>query len=294
MNVNIVTVNTGWILQKIAERTAKYNTDKSVTFTVSHRPDPNADVNYYVDLQNCFGGQQTKCDIAYFTHADENSPRWLTNVLINQNGYQLDGIISMNRRYTDMLIDVGYPAHRVTTITPGETRDAFKIKKITVGVVSRGGWPGYGQQFMEEFFTKYDCKNFKFRFLGSGWNGLYPIVSQKNIDVEFQDDIDYSIYPDFYHSLDYLLIPGLWTAGPMSMQEALSCGIPIIGADVGFVNYEFQADYSFTPGSVLELSNIFDDIQRPILQRRSQVENMSWSNYAKDVVSFITKIKSLP
>ena len=292
MNINIVTVTSGWILQKIAERTASNNKDPSIKISVSHTPDYDADVNFYIDIQNCYSGYRTKCDIGYLTHADLDSSEWLTNLMLTQGGYGLDGIVSMNGRYTKMLTSIGYPVRRSATITPGETHGTFPLRKIVLGIVSRGGWPGYGQQFMEKFLSTYDCKCFKFRFLGRGWDALKPISAAHNIDIEFIDDSDYSLYPKFYHTIDHLLIPGMWTAGPMSMQEALSCGVSIIGADVGFVNYEFRADYVFPPGDVDGLSKILSEIQLPILKRRSQVESMTWCGYTKTVVEFIKRIKS--
>jgi glycosyltransferase involved in cell wall biosynthesis len=292
MHINIVTVTSGWILQKIAERVASNNTVEGVKFVVSHVADSSA-INYYVDLQNCYRGQKTKLDIAYFTHADLNSKKWLVNLMNTFSGWGLDGIMSMNRRYTDMLTEVGYPKEKLITLTPGQTYDTFPLRKTKIGVVSRGNFEGYGQFFMQRFFSTYDCSNFEFKFLGDGWDHLLPITEPRNIKVELVSDIDYSIYPIFYNSIDYLLIPGLWTAGPMSMQEALSTGTPVIGADVGFVNYEFQADYVFQPDDVEGLCNILDVIQAPLLKRRAQVENMTWKNFTTDLVDFIKKMRGI-
>jgi hypothetical protein len=189
-----------------------------------------------------------------------------------------------------MLIEIGYPSEKIITITPGQTREMFPLRKIKIGVVSRGGHEGYGQFFMERFFETYDCRNFTFKFLGNDWGNLLPITGPRNIDLQLTGDADYSVYPSFYQDIDYLLIPGLWTAGPMSMQEALSTGTPIIGADVGFVNYEFQADYVFIPNDVAGLGSILDTIQAPLLERRAQVESMTWHNFTVGVVDFIRKM----
>jgi len=292
VKINIVTVTSGWILQKIAERVQRGNDREDVAIRVSAAADPSADVNYYVDLQNCFYGQKTKCDIAYFTHAHENSPEWALSLLQSRKAFEnLEGIVSMNKRYTDMLTDLGFPKEKLTTIVPGETGATFPMKKIKIGIVSRGGYEGYGQFFMENLFKTHKLENFEFYFLGDGWqDGIWPIAQKNKIGVGFYSDVDYDIYPDFYRQIDYLLIPGLWTAGPMSMQEALSSGIPVIGADVGFVNYEFKADYVFPPNDVEALHKIFKQIESPPLQRRRQVENMSWKNYATQLITFIEKI----
>jgi glycosyltransferase involved in cell wall biosynthesis len=291
MHINIVTVASGWILQKIAQRTAQNCVVPGINMSVSHSPMLNADVNYYVDLQNCYFNYKTKLDIAYFTHADLNSTQWVIDLFKERNAMHLNGIISMNYRYTKMLESIGYPKDKLITIVPGETKNMFPLRKIIIGVVSRGGYPGYGQQFMEDFFKSYNCTNFRFRFLGNGWGNLAVITKDKGIEIEFLSDVNYDIYPEFYRTIDYLLIPGLWTAGPMSMQEALSTGTPIIGADIGFVNYEFKADYVFEPGNVPQLSSILDGILSPLLNRRAQVEDMSWIGYATDVVNFILRMK---
>ena len=293
MHINIVTVSSGWILQKISERTANACNNKidGHIMTVSHVVDENADVNYYADLQNCYHGQKTKCDVAYFTHADMNSPHWLKSLLNDTNSFNnLDGIVSMNGRYTDMLKSVGW-SKPLETITPGETKDNFPLRKIKIGVVSRGGYPGYGQQFIENLLQSYDFENFKLKFLGNGWENIKNIAHHKNIDLELMGDADYSVYPNFYQEIDYLLIPGLWTAGPISFQEALSTGTPVISADIGFAGYELTPDYIFEPNNISQLIDILNKIKDPYLNRRKQVENMSWEKYARDVINFIEKIK---
>lgn len=292
MHINVVTVSSGWILQKIAERMVSNNTNPDVNLTLSHTPDSNADVNYYADLQNCYFGRKTNFDIAYFTHADENSKDWLINLFAQRNAYELDGIISMNKRYTDMIEEIGYDKRKIITITPGQTHDIFPLKKTTLGIVSKGGYAGYGQFFMEEMLRSYDFTGFKLRILGNGWESLQPIADSRGISLELLSDADYSIYPDFYHNIDYLLIPGLWTAGPMSMQEALSCGVPIIGSDVGFVGYEFSADYVFNPNDVNGLIRILNEIMEPKLKRRDQVNKMTWEQYTKDIIKFIIRLKN--
>jgi glycosyltransferase involved in cell wall biosynthesis len=291
MDINIVTVSSGWILQKIAERMMSNNHKLGVHITVTHAPSNTADVNYYADLQNCYFGYKTKCDVAYVTHADMNSKDWLLNLFRSRDAFKLSGIVSMNKRYTDMIEEIGFDKNKLTTITPGQTYDTFPLKETTIGIVSRGGYEGYGQYFMEKLLNTYHFKNFKIKILGNGWDNLRPIANANNINLELLPDSDYSIYPQFYHSIDYLLIPGLWTAGPMSMQEALSCGVPIIGSDVGFVNYEFNADYVFEPNNITQLVSILEEIIEPKINRRAQVENMTWEKYSSDVVDFITKIK---
>jgi glycosyltransferase involved in cell wall biosynthesis len=294
MNINISTVSSGWILQKIAERTANAGNklNRNCSISVSHSANFSSDVNIYMDIQNCYFGQKTKLDIGFFTHADMNSENWLFNLLLEKNVYQnMDGIISMNERYTEMLRKIGIPNEKLITLTPGQTFDIFPLKKIKIGIVSRGGYEGYGHYFIENLFKSKNLENFEFHFLGNGWESLLPLCNEKNITIKIQSDSDYSIYPNFYKNIDYLLIPGLWTAGPISFQEALSTGTPVISSNVGFANYEFKPDYIFEPNNVEELYSILNVIKEPIINRRKQVEKMTWEGFASDVIDFIYKIK---
>jgi glycosyltransferase involved in cell wall biosynthesis len=294
MEINISTVSSGWILQKIAERTSNAcNTfDDGNHMTVTHSHNVSADVNIYMDIQNCYFGHKTKLDIGFFTHADMNSESWLINLLNQKNAFQnLDGIISMNERYTEMLRKIGYDSEKLITITPGETKDTFPLKNIKIGIVSRGGYPGYGHNFMENLFNTKDLSGFEFSFLGNGWDSILPICENKNIKITINGDSDYSVYPSFYQNIDYLLIPGLWTAGPISFQESLSTGTAVISSNVGFAGYEFTPDYMFEPNDVDGLYDILTKIRQPLLERRRQVENMTWEKFYLDITNFINKIK---
>ena len=70
MHINVCTVDSGWILQKIGERIVNNYNGNEANFTITKGcpPMPNAlaDVNYYVDIQSCFFGRKTKCDIGFF------------------------------------------------------------------------------------------------------------------------------------------------------------------------------------------------------------------------------------
>lgn len=295
MHINIVTSPgiraKNWILAKIADRVSLAGNSIGHKFECNIDINLEADCNFYLDFQNSYHGQKTKCDIAFFTHIHEDSKDWFNNAYNIKNGHNLNGIVSMNKRYTDMLEHFGIDKKQLITITPGETKNLFPLKKIKIGIVSRGGYEGYGMYFIEKLFKEYDLTNFEFNFLGRGWEHLSELAKQKNILVNFYSDEDYSIYQKIYEYIEYLLIPGLWTAGPMCMQEGLSSGIPIIASDVGFVNYEFKADYVFKPNNTEALYSILNTILMPRLERRKQVEHMSWVNYTKELISFIGGVK---
>src|SRR5258706_3804519 len=183
--VNIVIPKSGWILSKIGERTAQNCKIRGAKMKTSYKSDHNADVNYYCDVQNTYFGEKTNLDIGLMTHADLNSKKWLSQLIHKKNILKnLDGIVLMNDRYTKMFEELGFPKEKLATITPGQTYDTFPLRKITIGIVSRGGYPGYGQGFMEELFKNYDLSGFRFKFLGRGWDNISSIAKAKDIEIE--------------------------------------------------------------------------------------------------------------
>jgi glycosyltransferase involved in cell wall biosynthesis len=292
--VNIVIPKSGGDLSEIGKLTAQHCRVSGVRMKTSYKADPNAIVNYYCDISNTYFGEKTNLDIGYVTQTHIDSQPWLSGLFNQRNVFaNLDGIVCVNEGYKKLCKKVGFPEEKLITLTPGQISDTFHLRTITIGIVSRGGYPGKGQQFMEVLFAKYDLTGFRFRFLGNGWDAVLPIAKAKHIDVELLSDADYSMYPKFYHDIDYHLIPGLWEAGPMSFQESLASGIPVISADIGFAGYEFQPDYIFPPGNTKRLYAILQRLRKPLLQRRKQVEGRSWEKYARQLVAFFKKMEKM-
>jgi len=306
MRLNIVTVDSGWILQKIAER-ADAHMPPGVECVITHEPyyateDGEFSHYWYCDFQNCYHHYKERAPraihVAYFTHAHENSPIWMKNALDQQGGWSLDGMVSMNQRYTDMLRDVGWTKPILTTTPPANAGD-FPLRKTRLLIANRGGFPGYGHDFMlslsegyEEFFQH----NFEFTFVGNGWEPVIDKFKQAEIEVEHYKDsqIDYpNTYRKFYHNNDYLLVPILWTAGSFSAMEAHLTGLPIIASDVGLFNYEVEPEYCYPPGDKEALIEILTNIRSEIQQRRDRIIQLNdWNSYSEKIVNFMKGLKN--
>jgi len=282
MNINIVTVDSGWILQKIAQRIYEANPE---VFSLSHQSSQDTDANFYIDVQNCFKGKTRTLDVGFFTHLHENSashlyPYWLT----------LDHIVHMCSRYLDVFSQF-YPPNKMSLMFPGELSKEFKLKKPTIGIFQRGEHEGKGFFFMKNLANSEILKNFKFLITGKGWEGVVDLYRKNNIEVEYRTDESYDKYPELYSRIDYLLIPSLWEAGPMSVIEGLGCGIPIISSDVGWVNGDLEVDYSFEPNNTLELTSILNTIFNKIKHRREQVGHLSYKTYGEKLIKTVENIK---
>ena len=156
MKINIVTVNSGWILQKISERIVAASPD---VFQISLRPVIDADANFYIDMLNCYRGKSPIFDIGFFTHLHEDSTSSMQNHWLS-----LDHIVHMCTRYKKSFQQL-YPAEKMSVLYPGEVSEQFPIKKPLIGVFQRGFHEGKGFDFMKSI-AQYDIlKNFKLLFV---------------------------------------------------------------------------------------------------------------------------------
>jgi len=276
MKINIVTVSSGWILQKIAERIfAKL---KSLCeCTLSHEPDLSADVNFYIDVTNCYGKKTQGIDIGYFTHLDHNDPR-----AINPNWFSLDYIFHHGQRYYNLFKSF-YPQEKMKVVLPGEVPEGFTLKKPCLGIFQRGGHEGKGEYFMRELGEISVASKFSFLFVGSGWDAVIDQYVARGLTVENITNEEYENYSALYDKIDYLLIPSLWEGGPMSVIEACAKGIPIISSNVGWVGTDFVVDYMYEPDNMKQLTGILEELIRPLQKRRERVEHLSYASYAKQI-----------
>ena len=282
MNINVVTVDSGWILQKIAERICCARSD---IFSLSHEPRNDVDANFYIDVQNCYKGKTRTLDIGFFTHLHEDSTDFL-----NPYWLQLDYIVHMCSRYYQMFSPY-YSKEKMSVMMPGEYCDNFKPKKQTIGIFQRGMHQGKGFHFMKTMANKGILKKFKFLFVGKDWGEVVDLFKEKGIKVDFEEDEVYEKYPDLYAKIDYLLIPSLWEAGPMSTIEAFSCGIPIISSYVGWMGIDLKPDFIYNANADIELESIFNNIFNKIRSRVDQVKDLSYKNYSNKIIEIVEKIK---
>ena len=77
----------------------------------------------------------------------------------------------------------------------------------------------------------------------------------------------------------------------MSVIEGLGCGIPIISSDVGWVNGDFEVDYSFQPNNSIELTEILNNIFQKIKSRRERVNHLSYNIYGEKLIRIVERLK---
>lgn len=253
LQVHIVISDRGWILERLAKEIAS----RYEYVTYSTTANPEAPIQYYMTYST-WKGRVSPFEISFFTHLE---PQGKARERFFQVAKNTDYCVCMSRKYEEILRQHGI-AH-VTTISPGIDIDQF-IPKIKIGVVGRTYRTGRkGENLIADVL---DIPYIEWYFTGEGWPS--PAL---NIPDEKM--------PDFYNSMDYILVPSLYEGGPMCVLEALACGKEVIAPPVGWVPQ--YPHIEFETGNSKDLRRVLEDLVKNRFELRSSVLDKTWQNWAK-------------
>ena len=90
--------------------------------------------------------------------------------------------------------------------------------------------------------------------------------------------------PDFYRSIDYLLVPSLIEGGPVPFMEALACGTLSISPPIGVVP-DFQ-HIEYETGNIESLKEVIRTVKREFLENKQaltgEIEKYNWRHWADE------------
>lgn len=249
--VHIKICDEGWIIEKLACKLADQL--DYVDFSLDDRDD--AELTYHLPYLT-FESRRSQAVLGFFTHLEQDEVRvshfW-------RAAGAFDHCVSMSNRYATLLQSRGIA--QVSVISPGVDLEAF-TPEIRIGVVGRTYDSGRkGEGLIKQVL---DLPGIRWMFTGRGW----PVEPQFVADSEM---------PDFYRSIDYLLVPSSIEGGPMCVPEALACGKEVIAPDVGWVN-EFP-HISYATGDAASLRNVLLGLFRKRLQLRESVLSRTWQSW---------------
>ena len=266
--VNIKLADQGWILESLAHDISDLSDE------VGHglQDDNDSQIQYYFNY-SCWNGRRRPIEIGYFTHIEEDPITRLHFFRVAEN---MDHCVCHAQRYADELTNYGIKNVRV--IAPGIDLDHFS-PKIKIGVVGRAYDTGRkGEHLVREVM---DVKGIEWSFTGEGWPGQAL-------------NLPYDKMPDFYNSMDYILVPSLYEGGPMCVVEGLACGKEIIASDVGWVK-EFP-HIPFERGDAASLRLVLEGLVAKRRNLRRAVEGHSkhaWATQHLDLFEELLQ-KKLP
>ncbi len=203
--INIVRPRDKWALQRIAE---SWQIPDS---KVSDVPDPDADVNLWVNyvLFKTVGKfQKNRCDVGYFTHYEKSGP---FGPLFYQVAKHMDWCIAMCEHTASHL-----PPDK-TTVIHSSPHTQFRKSNIVLGVCGRDccrKHRGYRRKRVELIPELQKIPGIEVRYTGG--------------KLRFEQ------LPDWYRSMDYLLVLAALEGGLLPVLEGLAMGKPVIAPDVGW------------------------------------------------------------
>jgi hypothetical protein len=199
MKINIIRTEDSWVIGQITNAYARLLPNCTL-----HAPGftgAPGDINLYITYA-AYRGRTTGIDIGWFTHRELASPRLFDTV-----ASQVDLCIAMSRRTAAVL-----PPDRTVVIEPGIDRQ-FNRSEITFGCV--------GREYTHTSRKKFD------------WLERLKQIPRAKFFFTNQR-VPWEQMPQFYRSVDYLLVLSDNEGGPMTVPEALACGTPVIAPDVGW------------------------------------------------------------
>lgn len=224
-----------------------------------------------------------------------------------------DQIVAVSDGVRNDLISLGVNSEKIVRIHNGIDLELFKpystqekqalrkkyklVGKATVGINGRIAW-GKGQDVllmaMKEILR--EIPNAHAIFVGTGspfrQSKLDRIVAQNNLidKVTFFGSWPRSKIPEFYGILDVFALPSLSEGLPLSILEAMACGVPCIGTRVSGIPEEIddkKSGFLMSGRTPEELANLclklmkdskmredFGRVGRKIVEERFTVELM--------------------
>jgi glycosyltransferase involved in cell wall biosynthesis len=237
-----IIVDGGWILRRMAEEVEKWVSEARIPI-VAYRSDmlakyQDGDALYYMNY--CWYDEAIEKPAAvYFTHFRGNHAQfdkvWMKAATLS------DLQICISEKTADIVRSQG--GKNVHVIWPGVDRNLRRTKPVfgVCGAVKddrKGAW----------LVEKMVAQGYSVRAWGTGWP--CKIVS---------DDLAH--LPEFYSSIDYLVVTSNLEGGPMPVIEAIAMGVPVIAPDVGWC-WEFPV-IRYEVDSWNSLSSVLVKLAKP-------------------------------
>lgn len=290
-HVHIRDLRDGWIMQKFGDQLMRLS-DKDILFTIGKDPDPEADINYYINWTNgsprLYKLPKSKCDIILFTHFEQYWKCYAEEEKIIE---WADLYTCMSSHGRQELIDRGANKSRIKVIKGIGTSIDYR-RKVRIGW---GGKPNFitdrkGSADMVKLAGDVDSEVFKFIFYGRQDEliKLADLMRKQGADVE----IIKNDYRHFIDSIDYYLSPSKIEGGPMDMLNAYYAGIPIISRDIGFFcDLKSKDDHCYKDYN--DLKKWFKGIERKKKLKFKRIKPYNWDNFVEWHRKYFKKVLCL-
>ena len=276
MKVNIVNMDSGWILEKFAVKLQEELEKMRIEATISERRKNDVDINHYV-MFDFINFAKHPHDTFMIAHVDQN---WHIRLL--KDRLEKCGMgICMSENTLEKLTAMGLPRNKMCYINPAHDH-VISPRKYTVGITHRC----YNnvdfrkrENMLLDIVGGIDTNYFKFIIMGSGWESIIDQMRKMGIEVEYYDNFEYEKYIEIIKNLDYYLFFGT-DEGSMGYLDALAAGVETIVTPQGF-HLDAKGGITYSCEVIDDYINAFDEICQKRKKLTRLVEDWTWENYAK-------------
>ena len=214
MKIDII-VDGAWILRRMAQELEKSVPEATIPH-VTRRVEMLAkrqtgDALYYMNYV-WYDEDIEKPSAVYFTHYRGNHAQF--DKVWKKAAALSDIQICISERTADLVRSQG--GKSVHVIKPGVDKSLYRTD-ITFGVCGAVKDDRKGEWLVEQMMDA----GYRVKAWGTGW------------PCETVSD-DFADLPNFYRSIDYLVVTSTLEGGPVPVIEAIGMGVPVIAPDVGW------------------------------------------------------------
>lgn len=257
MKIRIVTEKPGWIMHRQAQEIQKHLADVRI-----NEPFPDADIVYYINYGYYKSRDAKALHVGCFTHYDPDA----LAEQFKRAAFELDHCIAISNFTANQLCDLGVPREKISVVVIGA--DTSFRPKLTLGIVGRTYKGGRkGEDLVHSLLEDEELmEDLQIVSTGEGWG-----VPLRELPL-----------PQFYQSIDFLLVPARIEGGPVPFMEALACGTMSIAPPIGVIPDFPHIEYP--TGDLDGLKQRIRGVKEEFLSRKRELsrfmEDYTWENWA--------------
>lgn len=278
VKINIVSPNTGWILNKFADCVCNELVKLGYDAVNSTEFDSSSDINHYFVPNNIGYSRLSKVDSHtsfMITHVDTALKLNQIKELTNKGAIG----ICMSKETKNRLIANGVRADRICYINPAQDGQ-IEPRKVVLGFTHRV----YNDSRKRDDIILDVCKEidpevFSFKIMGDGWDSIVTKMKEMGFEVEYHPVFDKVKYNELILSLDYYCYFG-FDEGSMGFLDAMAAGIGTIVTPQGY-HLDTEVEITYPVETLSDIVNALKSIENKRHKYINFAKNWTWEAYTK-------------
>lgn len=282
--------NTGWILEKIANRLKENFESMGVSAQILDSPHGAPDVVFYLHFghQGIIGSNVDKYSArlksAFVTHVDDSAK---VKLISNLQIAGVDLVFMSPAHSLEISSMLGFPKSFFNILLGTDLVNTKRRMKI--GIFSKCFPDGRkNEKWLIEFAKKNSLEDCEFIFIGVGWERIRDRLEAAGAQVKLYDGIqypypEYSDFPRFYKDLDLYIYPG-FDEGAMGALDAYVLGVHLLISNQGF-HKEFEIEDSSFFSNYEEFSLNLKSALQKYRDHQKALEVWTWTNTAATLMN---------